>query len=180
MWITAAAVSVPGSAAGGIVGCWALVIAAETGHWWLRPRPPAADATVTNPPDKARPRQETRPATPPWQEEPTLDDGEHDVFQRLTRARDPRGQDILYGTLRADLAADQRTVALHVAFCPPFATTPDVDVEQTSGPDVRIKIGQVLPYGARLDARLVRAPRHAGRIVVGIHVREAAADPNPP
>lgn len=177
LWITAGTVSLRGAPAVGLAGCWALVIAAEIWNWRSRSSPPASSGLAAEPPGGIEPSRSHRPVVRPWREDQTQDEDENDVFQRLTRARDPEGRDVLYGTLRADLAADQRMVAFHVAFCPPFATTPSVDVEQTSGPDVRIKLGQVLPYGARLDARLVRAPRQPSSVVVGIHVQAADTEP---
>jgi hypothetical protein len=177
LWITAGSVSLRGASAGGLVGCWALVMGAEIWNWKSRSGPPSSSVAAAAPPGFDEPERSRQPVVQSWREDQNQDDDENDVFQRLTRARDSKGRDVLYGTLRADLAADQRTVAMHVAFCPPFATTPHVDVEQTVGPDVRIKLGQVLPYGARLDARLVRPPRQPSSVVVGIHVRAPNTEP---
>ena len=55
------------------------------------------------------------------------------------------------------LAAGQRTASVHIAFCPPFAQTPEVSAEQTAGPPARLKTVQVLPYGARFDLKLAAA-----------------------
>jgi hypothetical protein len=44
-----------------------------------------------------------------------------------------------------------------VAFCPPFARTPQVNVEQLDGPEARIKVVQILPYGVRCDLKLAGA-----------------------
>jgi hypothetical protein len=76
------------------------------------------------------------------------------VTQQLTRLRAADGSDVLQGWLRAPLAAGQRTAHLHVAFCPPFATSPRLEFAQTGGPAARIKQGQLLAYGVRLDVKL--------------------------
>jgi hypothetical protein len=39
-------------------------------------------------------------------------------------------------------------------------------VEQTEGPDVRIKTGQVLPYGVRLDLKLAATPKEPTSILI--------------
>ena len=77
--------------------------------------------------------------------------------QQLTRSQAADGAEELSGWLRMPFAAGQRTGSLHVAFCPPFAATPELAIEQTDGPDVRIKTAQLMPYGARLDLKLAAA-----------------------
>jgi hypothetical protein len=76
------------------------------------------------------------------------------VTQQLTRSQAADGSETLVGWLRIALAAGQRNTNVHVAFCPPFARTPQVTVEQLDGPETRIKVVQVLPYGVRCDLKL--------------------------
>lgn len=80
-----------------------------------------------------------------------------DVVQQLIRRRAADGTEVVSGWLRVALAAGQRIANLHVAFCPPLARTPQVNVEQVEGPPARIKKVQVLPYGARFDLKLAEA-----------------------
>ena len=80
-----------------------------------------------------------------------------EVVQQLTRSRGADGAEELSGWLRAPFATGQRTGSVHVAFCPPLGATPELTVEQTEGPDARIKAAQVLPYGARFDLKLAAA-----------------------
>ena len=47
-----------------------------------------------------------------------------------------------------------RTATAHVAFCPPFAERPQFDVRRTAGPACRVKLGQLLPQGARIEIKL--------------------------
>jgi hypothetical protein len=180
LWGTTASISLSGSSPLGLAGCWLLVIAAEIWHWRFWPRVPrprgrGADAAV-------RRGKTPVPADGVARQLATSDEAEAEdlqedadlpanIVQRLTRARDAAGCDILYGSLRADLAADQRSTAVHVAFCPPFARLPRVAVEQTAGPDARIKVAQVLPYGARLDVRLARLPQEPSTVTLEIDVR---------
>jgi hypothetical protein len=76
------------------------------------------------------------------------------VTQQLTRSIGNDGSEVLSGWLRLDFAAGQRMGNLHVAFCPAFAVTPELTFSQLDGPEARIKIAQLLPYGARLDLKL--------------------------
>ena len=77
-----------------------------------------------------------------------------DVVQHLVRSRAKDGSDTLSGFARIAFAPGQRTGSIHVAFCPPFARTPELSLEQRDGPDARIKTAQLLPYGVRLDLKL--------------------------
>ena len=81
----------------------------------------------------------------------------NEVLQQLTRRTTAEGGQELTGWLRMPLATGQRTGSLHVAFCPPFAQPPTVEAEAASGPDCRIKMGQVLAHGVRLDVKLEAA-----------------------
>ena len=76
-----------------------------------------------------------------------------DVWQQITRARDEDGHDTFHGRLRGDFAVGQRSMSLHVAFCPPLARVPQLICERIQGPDVTVQPVQVLPYGARLDIK---------------------------
>jgi hypothetical protein len=91
-----------------------------------------------------------------------------DVTQQFTRSVAADGSDVLSGWLRLELAAGQRVGSGHVAFCPPFAHVPELTVTQRDGPPARIKAGQVLAYGARLDVRSANPATEP--VVVLLHV----------
>ena len=78
----------------------------------------------------------------------------NEVTQQIIRARTAEGGEIVTGRLRACFSAGQRTGSVHLAFCPPLNSTPEVKIEQLAGPSARIKTAQVLPYGIRLDVKL--------------------------
>ena len=86
-------------------------------------------------------------------------------------ARRPTGPNELSGWLRMPFAAGQRTGSMHVAFCPPFAATPELAVEQIDGPEVRIKTAQLLPYGARLDLKLAAAAEEPTAVLLQFSAR---------
>ncbi len=78
-----------------------------------------------------------------------------EVTQQLVRSMAVDGSEVVSGWLRLDFAPGQRMGNIHVAFCPPFAQTPELTVSQLDGPQSRIKIAQLLPYGIRLDLKLI-------------------------
>jgi hypothetical protein len=94
-----------------------------------------------------------------------------EVTQQLTRSRAADGTEELFGWLRTPFAPGQRTASIHVAFCPPLAVTPEVEVEQIEGPDARIKTAQLLPYGARFDLKLATASNDAATVVLQFMAR---------
>jgi hypothetical protein len=182
LWTTVGCVSLAGSPLLGLALCWLLIIAAELWHWkpWSRALPsrpasprsrPAADDSGTLRLDT--PSELAKAGRYDLEDLAEEDDLPANVVQRLTRARDASGTDVLDGSLRADLAADQRTTSVHVAFCPPFASSPEVSVEQTAGPDATIKVAQVLPYGTRLEVRLARLPQQPSTVTLAINCRAA-------
>ena len=98
------------------------------------------------------------------------------VSQQLTRAVGDDGCEILYGLLRGHFAPGQRSLRLHVSFCPPFETVPQVSVDKVEGPELTVRVGQVLPYGARLDLRLKTLDAEPLDVVLELFVREERRD----
>ena len=96
-----------------------------------------------------------------------------EVLQQLTRRHAADGSEDLSGWLRMPFAPGQRTASLHVAFCPPFARTPEVSAQQLDGPAVRIKTGQLLPYGVRLDLKLSAAAEMPSGVLLRFSARSA-------
>ena len=91
------------------------------------------------------------------------------ISQQLTRFTDPTGNESVHGLLRGTFAEGQRSLSLHVAFCPPFECTPDLQVDQLDGPTVQIKIAQLMPYGVRIDLRLQSYSRQTESAVIQMH-----------
>jgi hypothetical protein len=94
-----------------------------------------------------------------------------DVTQQLTRSQATDGTEELSGWLRTAFAAGQRTRSIHVAFCPAFAATPELEVEQVDGPETRIKTAQLLPYGVRLDLKLAVAAEEPAAVLLQFSAR---------
>jgi hypothetical protein len=151
------ALSLPGSPPAGLVLLWALLIVEESWAWvpvrkWFRGRVVPAPGTPETQPgeDPADPR-----AVPSG-----------DVIQQFTRRRAADGTEMLSGWLRVALCAGQRTASIHLSFCPPLDRAPQLVVHQREGPPARVKASQVLPYGARLDLKLVEAAEAAGYVLL--------------
>jgi hypothetical protein len=64
------------------------------------------------------------------------------------------------------LSAGQRSSSVHVAFCPPFARTPKVALQQLDGPPARIRTVQLLPYGVRFDLKLAAVSEAAQSLLL--------------
>jgi len=79
---------------------------------------------------------------------------EEQLVQQLTRAKAADGADVLRGSLYAAFPSGGRAVSIHVAFCPPFEERPRIEFRQTGGPAARIKLAQLLAFGARFDIKL--------------------------
>ena len=92
-----------------------------------------------------------------------LDEQEEDleeIVQQLFRVRDEQGREVVYGTLRADFQAGQRTAVVHVGFCPPLSHLPEIEAEAIPGSAARLRIVQAFAHGTRLEVRLA-APAEA-------------------
>lgn len=76
------------------------------------------------------------------------------VNQQLTRSTEADGRDVCRGSARAEFTVGQRAASIHLAFCPPFATTPQLEAVVSDAFDATVKVGQVWPYAARLDVKL--------------------------
>ena len=144
------ALSLPGTNSWGLGVLWLLIIAEEILAW----RPRAGVVARASRPHFKQPKRPNHilPAK--------------DVTQQLTRSTTAEGGDVFSGWLRLDLAPSQRTGNLHVAFCPPFTGTPELTAVQLDGPEARIKIAQLLPYGARLDVKLIALNKEPACVLV--------------
>lgn len=79
---------------------------------------------------------------------------DENLLQQLYRLKDEQGQEIIYGTVKADFVTDQRTAVVHVGFCPPLSYLPEIEAEALPGSFARTKVVQSLAHGTRLEVRL--------------------------
>lgn len=178
-----AVLSLPDTSRGGLVILWGILAVEECWFWgpvgWRRLAAGRRGARRTR--DRQRVRvapphpsaSDPVPSRPVWDNPPA-----DDVTQQLTRSCTAEGSEVLSGWLRVAMAAGQRSTSVHLAFCPPFARTPRVTVEQLEGPRARIKTVQRLPYGARFDLKL-GSPSEAAATVLLQFSAEATAPAGP-
>jgi hypothetical protein len=167
-----AALSLPGTEGRGLAAFWSLLAAEECWAWWPIARRSLRRASATaialrplrSHPPEAPARQIT---SPPSDDEPPA----ARVLQQLTRSRASDGAEELSGWLRMEFSAGQRSGSVHVAFCPPFAKTPELAVAQLDGPEARVKTAQLLPYGARIDLKLAAAAEQPGSVLLHFSAR---------
>ncbi len=151
----------PGTSLPPMLAVVAVLLVEAVGVWLWRsrryalPKPQATRQDAASGNDLIH-RGERLPKNPPQLE----------VIQQLTRVRTADESEELRGWLRVPLAAGQRTASVHVAFCPPLAATPELLVEQIDGPESRLKTGQLLPYGARIDLRLATTAAEPAAVVL--------------
>jgi hypothetical protein len=84
------------------------------------------------------------------------------------------------GEFTAAFAAGQKQAVVHLAFCPPLPSVPELECEPLDGADVRWKLAVAQPYGVRIDVHrggALDSPaeiRLAWFATVGRHITEAA------
>ncbi len=164
----AAGLCLPGTPAAGIWSLCVLLIGEESWAWMRYVR------QTSLPPIARFPSPVPRHLLPAAIDAETAIPRE-DVTQQLTRTRAADGVEELSGWLRLCFASGQRTGSIHVAFCPPFATAPELEVEQLDGPEARIKPVQLLSYGARLDLKLAATADEASSVLLQFSARAPAA-----
>lgn len=170
------AITLPGTPVAAQVGFWTLVLSAEMialhrvypVRWFKHKTSTAGDTISTD--HSAESSESATATTPnhPTLNHPTLEADlrvdppqipvphipSENVSQQFTRHVEADGSDVLQGWVRTSFAPRQRTASAHIAFCPPFERMPSLHFEQIEGPPTRVKQGQLLLYGVRLDLRL--------------------------
>ncbi len=88
------------------------------------------------------------------EDEPPIEDdiGDESTTQWMTRRDEPDGEAI-EGTVRVHFASGQREAVVHVTFCPPLPSPPDVELECIDGDEWQLKPEVALPYGLRIQVR---------------------------
>lgn len=70
----------------------------------------------------------------------------------LSRRVTETGEEI-EGWVRVHFALGQRETTVHVSFCPPLGSTPELETEDLEGVGLEIRIAATFPFGARLAVR---------------------------
>lgn len=159
-----AAFWLPDSAPAGLLIMLLLVFGEETWSWnqWTQAREIAATVSTASTVEEAESENVI-----------TLDSAlselafaDSSVVQHLVRRQSATGEETIAGCLRAVFSAGERTINLHVPFCPPLVPVPTCEAEALDGPPARVKVVQVLPQGARLEVRLDQPANEQAQVVV--------------
>lgn len=108
----------------------------------------------------------------------SLTPASYDAGDRLhaidwSQVHDAHGLRTVQGAARLTFRPGERQTELHLGFCPSFSVAPEFQCQQTSGPDVRIKITQTLAYGVRIEVHRADATAWS---VVGLDFTAAVAN----
>jgi hypothetical protein len=93
------------------------------------------------------------------------------IVQQVTRLRHDDGQESVIGWCRVHFAAGQRQASSHLAFCPPLERVPVIELEQIDGPDARLKAGQTLAHGVRVELKLSQPTGEPSEVLYRFHAR---------
>jgi hypothetical protein len=163
-----AAITLPGSPPLGLALLWIAIAAEEAWTWrqwrWVGGRPASrkhktAVRQLAAVEDGVHPPISRRLISPPLSPS-------GDVTQRLIRTCSAAGVERIEGWLKAIVHPGERTMHLHVAFCPPFERVPQFTVIQSSGPAARVRPVQLLPYGVRLELKLSEPSNEKAVVVI--------------
>ena len=177
MLLLANSLSLPKTAVAGLIAIWGIIGLHEAawlaGFWWRIGRPlrwgrrqtvarlPSAGNSILSP-DAGQSTSDV---------ERSEFDGR--LTQILQRGVDEQGNEMFWGTIRADFAAGQRSQSLHLAFCPPFDSLPELTVDRAEGPAANVSVAEVQSYGARIEVRLGGVLPEVTEVTLEFYARQA-------
>jgi hypothetical protein len=163
--LAAAALSLPGSSAWGLLALWGLV---------------TLGATVAHRRKAVGVFHRASIRYRPSAKQGAGDQLAADIRQSWIRRREGDGTEVVEGWIGAEFSPWARVSHVYATFCPPFASTPEVEAEPIDGPPATAKIGPVYPHGARVEIRLDRPAATGTSVAIAMHARgrtaEAASD----
>ncbi len=154
---TLGSLTIPGTPAWALLLAWLLVISAEAIQWPFHFRP---DWLIVHWP----PRLRQLAATVAEDEEPDVPRG---LVQQLTRTLEGDRESI-HALAKAEILANDRFAAVHIAFCPPLAGPPQLSAHaiDTDGAEVRITQAEV--FGVRLEVRFTSTKPTPRKVMIEI------------
>ncbi len=165
VFLLAVAISLPGTATSALFLLWGSLFVFEL-LWWYCGWQWAGGPAVGDLEEPAAAPSRPAPliATPEeaesgaWMAE--------EMTQQLTRIDTQDGTQAVEGVLRSRFQPAERSRSLHVAFCPPLPTVPEMTVTQCSGPRCHVRAAEVRTYGARFDLRLAAASEASEEVLI--------------
>jgi hypothetical protein len=183
--LIALAVSLPGSSSLGLATLWLLVIGEEVWAWRARRERPVKridvawrHSSLSDLPHNVNEPQASKivgivPIESPTIESVAANWSDAAATQHLKYFRSTGSVQSVEGWLRAEFVSGQRTAVVHVAFCPAFSRTPQVESEPLDGPDCEIHPTLTLPWGIRWEVKLSRAANQPTSVVLGFYANES-------
>ena len=186
-----ASLSVPGSNSGALGVFWCVIVGGEIAGWWPWYRGIARRAlwrrhsrhgSKAEPPqalaDRAGGRLIGTDGAAPELEEPDEDEEfgllPPGVSQRITRARQDSGAEVIYGIVRCEFDIGERQRHVHLAFCPPLEHPPELVTDELDGPIARIRPTMIETFGAGLEVKLPAASTKPTSVQIQFYAFEKA------
>ncbi len=172
-------VLLPGTSATGW-GVFLAVLLVEEGWSWGRVVPQAPRAKFVTPPSDEGDMGSAIRNLPGEGPVGTLEDNhgaassevDETATQWLVRRREPNGGETIEGWVRVPFESGQRHANAHLALCPALANVPVCYAEPSDGPPCQVKVGQVLPYGVRLEIKLDESAEEPREVLVEFSIQE--------
>lgn len=124
-----------------VLALWLPVIVAEIA-WRVLPRTSEPEASATGVQEQVRQEHRQR-------QEAELS---ANIVQQLVRVRDDNGERVS-GVVRVDFAQEEQTTVLHLAFSPPLAREPRMELAAIDAAGVTVRATDCRTYGVRLEAK---------------------------
>jgi hypothetical protein len=189
VFLLAVAVSLPGTTTSALFLLWGTLFVFELLWWyrgwqWVGGQSATAGGPGDEAPGAAPVGDVEEPAAAPSRPAElmtTAEEVDNDAWlaegmtQQLTRIDAQDGTQAVEGVLRSRFQPAERSRSLHVAFCPPLQSLPEMTVTQWSGPRCHVKAAEVQTYGARFDLRLAAASQTPEEVLIHF---EAVASAN--
>jgi hypothetical protein len=141
-----AAVTLSGTPPLAIASAWFIFAVGESLSWLVACRPEFL-RSVRTPRPTANQRVSAEPIEATDAELPA------GLVQQLTRIRE-NGHESIHAVLFAEIDPGDRQTALHVAFCPPLETKPELTAHALDADEAEVRITQAETFGARIEVRL--------------------------
>jgi hypothetical protein len=148
--LIALSVTLPRTSPPALVCSWLLIVAAEVTIW--RQRTNTVARLLRRRSDDSAPSIQSREGAIS-REATHCEATEANSTQQLNY-RAIEGRQIVEGWFQVALAPGQRVATAHLAFCPAFDRSPEVDAECTSDIVCTIQAALVLPWGVRWEIKL--------------------------
>jgi hypothetical protein len=151
-----AALTTADSAPAAVAIAWFTLIVGEAASWHVaRRRPPRTIHHAL---------KSEREATASDAE----DEVPENVLQQLSRLREADGGESLHALAVAEIAAGDRQAVLHLAFCPPLESPPELTAHALDADDADVRITTAETYGARLEVRVASPAAEPRRVLVEV------------